>query len=115
MNDKSYTNWISMSDVALIKTIGEFVQSHRIKQNRTQDEVAGSAGISRSTLSLLERGENVALNSLIQVLRTLDLLYIFDIFKIEQQVSPIALAKLAKQKRQRASKKDNEEQPESDW
>lgn len=115
MNDKSYANWISMSDVALIKTIGEFIQNHRIKQNKTQDEVAGSAGISRSTLSLLERGENVSLNSLIQVLRSLDLLYVFDVFKIEQQVSPIELAKLAKQKRQRASGKDNKEQPESDW
>lgn len=115
MNDKSYTYWVSMSDIALSKTIGEFIQSHRIKQNKTQDEVASSAGISRSTLSLLERGENVALNSLIQVLRTLDLLYIFDVFKIEQQVSPITLAKLAKQKRQRASGKDHEEQPETDW
>lgn len=115
MNDKSYANWVSMSDAALSKTIGEFIQNHRIKQNKTQNEVASSAGISRSTLSLLERGENVALNSLIQVLRILDLLYIFDIFKIEQQISPIALAKLAKHKRQRASGKDNEEQSESTW
>lgn len=109
MNDKSYTDWVSMSDAALSKTIGEFIQNHRINQNKTQDEVASSAGISRSTLSLLERGENVAISSLIQVLRILDLLYIMDVFKVSKEISPIEYAKLKKNIRQRASNNNNKE------
>lgn len=105
MNDISYTNWLSMSDKALIETIGSFVQHHRLNQNKSQSTVAKDAGISRSTLSLLERGENISLSSLIQVLRVLDLLYIMDIFKVNDEISPIEYVKLQKNKRQRARNK----------
>ena len=115
MNDKSYKNWQSMSDKALIETIGSFVQHHRLNQNRSQNDVAEAAGISRSTLSLLERGEKITLGSLIQVLRVLDLLYIMDVFTISSEISPIELAKLEKKKGQRARNKGNNEQTGIDW
>ena len=115
MNDLSYTNWVSMSDNALIGIIGAFVKFHRLNQNKTQKEVSDAAGISRSTLSLLERGEIVLLSTVIQVLRVLDLLYIMNVFKIQEQKSPIELAKLEQQKRQRASNKKTSDKPESDW
>ncbi len=108
MNDLSYKEWTSMTDKALIETIGKFIQHHRLNQNRSQQDVAHDAGISRSTLSLLERGEKVALISLIQVLRVLDLLYIMDIFSVKKEISPIAYAKLIKNQRQRASTMSNE-------
>lgn len=97
-----------MSDKSLMETIGNFIQSHRLNQNKSQEEVAVAAGISRSTLSLLERGEKTRIDSLIQVLRVLDLLYIMDIFKIQDQISPIEYAKLKKKQRKHASpKKDS--------
>ncbi|MGB1104824.1 MAG: helix-turn-helix domain-containing protein, partial [Crocinitomicaceae bacterium] len=68
-------------------------------------EVAESAGISRSTLSLLENGEPISVSTLIQVLRVLDQLHVFQVFKIEQTISPIAMAKLQREKRQRSRKK----------
>lgn len=114
MSDNPYIHWRSMSDTALSKVIGEFVKHHRLQQNKTQSDVAVDAGIGRSTLSLLERGETVTIITLLKILRVLDLLYILDIFKIEQQISPIELAKLAQQKRQRASNKKSK-QPKSDW
>lgn len=94
-----------MSDKSLMETIGNFIQSHRLNQNKSQEEVAAAAGISRSTLSLLERGEKTRIDSLIQVLRVLDLLYIMDIFKIQDQISPIEYAKLKKKQRKQASPK----------
>ncbi len=103
MNDKSYIEWVALSDKSLIETIGKFIQSHRLNQNKSQDQVAAAAGISRSTLSLLERGEKVRIDSLIQVLRVLDLLYIMDVFKIQDQISPIEYAKLKKKQRKQAS------------
>lgn len=89
MNDFSYANWPSMSDKVLMETIGSFVQHHRLNQNKSQSDVAKDAGISRSTLSLLERGEKTTLSSLIQILRVLDLLHIMDVFKVKNEISPI--------------------------
>jgi len=74
-----------------------------LNQNKSQAQVATAAGISRSTLSLLERGEKVRIDSLIQVLRVLDLLYIMDVFKVQDQISPIEYAKLKKKQRKQAS------------
>ena len=115
MNDKQYINWVAMSDYALAQTIGTFVKHHRLVQNKTQEEVAIAANISRSTLSLFEKGEAVTTPTLIQVLRVLDLLYIMDVFKIQEQISPIELAKLDQQKRQRARNSDNDTNKQTDW
>jgi len=115
MNESSYKNWASMSDKALIEQIGSFIKQHRLRQNRTQNEVAEEAGISRSTLSLLERGETVTILTLIQVLRVLDQLHIMNSFRVEERVSPIALAKLEKEKRKRASRENRGKQNLSEW
>ena len=110
-----YTNWYSMSDKALSGIIGSFVKQHRLDQNKTQDEVAEQAGISRSTLSLLEKGKTVTVPTLIQVLRVLELLHIMDSFQITTQPSPLELAKYERQKRQRARSKKQEDKPDSEW
>lgn len=115
MMDKINNDWLAMSDGALVKTIGAFIRHHRIAQNRTQQEVADNAGINRTTLSFLEKGDKVNIASLIQVLRVLDLLYIMDVFKIEEQISPIELAKLEQRKRRRARNKKDSDKPKSDW
>jgi transcriptional regulator with XRE-family HTH domain len=115
MNDNSYINWQSMSDMALCKIVGEFIKHHRLQQNKTQSEVATDAGISRSTLSLLERGETVTTTTLFQVIRVLDLLNVMDVFNVQKKISPIKLAKLEQQQRQRAIGKKNIEYPKNDW
>lgn len=102
MNDKSFTNWRAMSDKAISAQIGRFVRHHRLEQNRTQETLSHDAGISRSTLSLLERGETVTLATLIQVLRVLDLLHVMDAFDITPTISPLALAKAERSRRKRA-------------
>lgn len=106
MNGISYKNWNAMSDQALASHMGAFVKHHRMEQNKTQEVLAHAAGISRSTLSLLERGETVTVATLIQVLRVLDQLQVLDVFTVEQTISPMALAKMEKYKRQRASSKN---------
>ena len=117
MNDKSYIEWKSMSDKSLMEAIGKFIQSHRLNQNKSQNQVATMAGISRSTLSLLERGEKVRIDSFIQVLRVLDLLYVMEVFKVQDQISPIEYAKLKKNKRKHASSKkvDNSKKEVLGW
>ncbi|KZK74304.1 MAG: XRE family transcriptional regulator [Pelodictyon luteolum] len=109
------TNWTSMSDQALAAYIGAFVRHHRLEQNRTQDATAHAAGISRSTLSLLERGQTVTLGTLIQVLRVLDQLQVMDSFAVEQRLSPLALARMQKEKRYRARGKQRNDSTEHEW
>lgn len=109
------TNWLSMSDKAIISTIGGYVKQQRLLQNKTQAKIAEVAGVNRWTVSQMEKGKAISLISLLQILRALDLLHVLDNFKIETQQSPLELAKLDKKKRQRARGKDDNEQNESEW
>lgn len=116
MNDKSNKNWYASSDKVLNKTIGQFIKHHRTEQQLTQQELAHKANISRSTLSLLERGETVTVTTLLQVLRVLNLLHIMDVFTINKTISPIALAKAERSERQRVrSKNTPTSKKESTW
>ncbi len=117
MTDNSFKEFASMSDKALAEYIGTFVRHQRMELNKTQDELATSAGISRSTLSLLERGGTVTVATLIQVLRVLDQLQVLRTFKVQDIFSPLALAKLQKEKRQRATgiSKKSDAYKKTDW
>lgn len=115
MSDISYINWDSMSDKALSEQIGAYIKHHRLQQNKTQKDLSLNAGISRSTLSLLERGGTVNINTLIQTLRVLDLLHIMTVFKIEDTISPIALAKMQQTKKQRARNTKDENKNKNNW
>ncbi|WP_091267299.1 helix-turn-helix domain-containing protein [Gillisia sp. Hel1_33_143] len=108
-------NWKALTDEAIVKEIGAFVKHHRLNQNKTQANVATQAGLNRWTISQLENGEAISLQSLIQILRALDLLYIFDSFKIEKQLSPIQLAKLEHQQRKRATSLNIKSNKEEEW
>ncbi|MGB0390878.1 MAG: helix-turn-helix transcriptional regulator [Salibacteraceae bacterium] len=117
MTDLSYRNIAGSSDLAIVNKIGEFVKYHRTNQNLTQSELAKNAGISRSTLSLLERGESVNVLTLLQVLRTLNQLHVFEAFFEEPQISPMQLAKENQKVRYRVRKSTakNISKPESTW
>jgi transcriptional regulator with XRE-family HTH domain len=95
------------SDKAILNTIGLFVQQSRIKQNLNQQELADKAAVSRSTISLLERGENISLINLLKILRILDALYVLKEFEVSEEVSPLRLAKGEKKLRKRVMKKNS--------
>lgn len=101
-----------LSDMAILRMIGDFVKKKRMTLNKTQDEMATEAGMSRSTLSLLERGEKVHLLTLIQALRVLDELQLLEAFEVRQQISPLEYIKLQKKyQRQRVRKMDIAAEP----
>lgn len=109
-------NFIALTDDSIIKTIGEFIKAERIKQDKTQKQLAEDAGINRSNLSEIENGKNFSMLTFIQVLRTLNQLHNLEIFKQETQISPLQLAKIELKKRKRASGKTENKSPQkSDW
>ena len=104
-----------MSNRAFAQLIGGFVKHHRLQQNKSQEDLSQAAGISRSTLSLLERGEPVTVPTLIQVLRMLDQLHVLSVFEVPKIISPIALAEAERRMRRRARSKKNKNQSGSEW
>lgn len=110
--------WVQMPDLAIIAQIGRFIKQTRIKQNRTQAQLAESAGLNRWTISQIENGESITLTSLIQLLRALDALYVLGTFKIRDDISPLAYAKLKKQQpteRVRNKPTDEEDKDDLGW
>jgi len=110
--------WEPMSDVAILKEIGKFIKHHRLEQNKSQSRLANDAGINRSTLSELEKGNRSNTLTVIQLLRALNLLNVLNSFQVKKQISPLKLAELEQEKRLRASKsmKENPEHTEKpDW
>jgi len=104
------------SDRNIIEQIGGFIKDTRLSQNKTQQDLATAAGINRTTLSQLEKGESVNLLSLIQVLRSLKRLDVLKLMESKLEISPLKLAELEQKQRQRASKKSDRPEPQkSDW
>lgn len=110
--------WNELSDGALLVQIGQFVQQTRLKQNKSQQQVANAAGVNRSTLSQIENGRGGTLLSLIQILRVLNQMSFLNVFQVEEKISPMYLAKMEMKKRRRArTPKKDDPKPYSlpDW
>ena len=118
MTDYSFKNWESKTDEELLQQIGKYIRYNRLTQNKTQSQIAKNSGISRSTLSLLERGETVNMNSFIQVLRTLDLLNLMEHFTVQKEPTPYEILEVQKNEKQRARNNDDDNilrEPEIKW
>ena len=113
--EKTNINWVEMSDTTIVKTIGAFIKQQRLKINKTQAQLATEAGVNRWTLGQIENGEAITMISLIQIMRALDILYLFEGFTIKQEISPLELAKQDQNKRQRASNNSTDNSNQSDW
>ena len=109
--------WFAMSDRALMQWLGERIQKTRLQMNKTQQQLASTAGVNRSTIVQLEKGGGGTLLTFIQVLRALDLLPLLQVFEVKETISPLLLAKLEKQKRLRARPGKNApvEKPFNNW
>jgi transcriptional regulator with XRE-family HTH domain len=57
----------------LIKDLGESIAAYRLTRNLRQADIARMAGISRGAVSRLENGEGGTIDSLVRILRALNL------------------------------------------
>ena len=106
-----------MSDRAIAEQLAAFIRNNRLEQNKTQNDLATIAGVTRRTISAFESGQkNITILTLIQLLRALNCLHVLNEFKSGSQISPIQLAKIEQQKRKRARGKNQGNKPtKSDW
>ena len=114
--DNNDSNWKAMSDTAILENIGKFVRHHRLKQNKSQSQLAQEAGINRTTLVDFEHGKRSNILTLIQLFRALSLLYKFESFQVQYEPSPLQLAKAQEATRKNAySPRKKKNKPKSGW
>ena len=106
MMENTNNNMYSQSDPAILSLLGSFIQHTRLQQNKTQQQLAALSGLNRSTIV-----------HFIQLLRALESLHVFRNFEVQQQFSPLQLAKMEhkKRKRARAKKTNGMDKPKSLW
>ena len=102
-----------MADGAVLAEVGKRLAQYRIKQNRSQKELATEAGISKRTLERLEAGQPSQLLTFVRVLRALDMMNLLEAAIPEPGPRPTDLLKLGRD-RQRASSK-RKERVEEPW
>ena len=109
----------ALSDIQIQKRIGEKIKAARLKQNITQDSLAESSSISRSSIQKIESGEIKSFDTFLRVLRTLGMLDEISRLCEEEQLSPSEYYKLVnstkKHRRQRAVGCISTKKEESEW
>ena len=89
----------------MLSELGERAQQHRVGMNLTQAELANSAGVSQRTIERLEGGNSVQLDTLMRILRALQLSANLDQLIPESSVRPIQLAGSKAEVRHRSYKR----------
>lgn len=103
-----------LSDKAILREIGKRLQNLRISENITQSQLAQKTGVSMSTIARMEQGSSVKTDSLVRVMRELNVLENLDTAFLQQEVRPMDLINMSEKKRKRASKQKVEETT-NDW
>lgn len=93
--------WTEMSSPAILVKIGSRIKETRIRQSKTQVELATAAGVTPLTVANIEKGKSVSTLILISVLRELGLLENLENLVPEAKISPLQLKKLQEKKRYR--------------
>ena len=78
----------ALSDVQIQTKIGEKIKATRLKQNITQESLAESALISRSSVQKVESGEIKSFDTFLRILRTLGMLDEIHNLCKEEELSP---------------------------
>lgn len=86
------------------KALGERVRGLRLRKNLTQVEIAGIAGVARTSVVKLEAGAGSSVDTLVRVLKALEVPDILGAIAPAPQVSPMALLRIPAGPR-RASRK----------
>ena len=103
--------WTEMSNPAILLKIGSRIRETRIRQDKTQAELALASGVTPLTVANIEKGKSVSTLILISVLRELGLLENLENLGPEAKISPLQLKKIQGKKRSRVRRlksNDNE-------
>jgi len=93
----------SLASISEIEAeIGRRLEAIRLGENISQSQLADEAGISRRTITRLENGEGISVDTLIRIMRALDLTNRLEIMLPDPSIRPIDRIRLKGKQRQRA-------------
>jgi len=93
-----------MTTDEILAELGQRLRRTRLRENMGQFALAEVSGVGERTLRKLEKGDNVRLSTLIDLLRALNRLDALENFLPDPGVSPMELLGRAGKQRQRAGK-----------
>ncbi|MCY4306659.1 MAG: helix-turn-helix transcriptional regulator [Rhodobacteraceae bacterium] len=99
------TDFSTASSEAIIKELGQCLDSIRLSQNISQNDLASEAGVSRSTLTRLARGKPISLDSFVRIMQALKLTDQLAALLPDPSIRPVDLVRFAGKERRRARKK----------
>ncbi len=103
------------NNILILKELGNRLKEMRINAGITQAQMCKLSGLSHSTIQRIESGDNVKIETILNVMRTLSILENLEVVIPEQRMSP-TMNLDQKKKRQRVSvKKQTKEETEWRW
>lgn len=104
---------VPVQEVAL--ALGEELESFRLAKNITQADLADVAGVSLRTITRLEKGEGVSLDTFIRVLRALGIADNLANLIPDTTVWPVSRVRTGGRPRQRARNPTKKQEKTSEW
>jgi len=102
--------WYDMNDGEILAEIGQRIKDHRLGRNLSQEKLAKRIGVSRVTIHLAEKGQNLSLLTFIQIARELSFFSLDGFIPLVDLVSAKEIYEKQEKRRKRAygkrSKKD---------
>ena len=107
----------NLSDSEILIELGNRIKACRIRKSYTQGEFTALSGVSKGTVSNVEKGESVQFGNLLKIFRELDLLNSLEVLLPASEISPMELIQSKFEKpRQRVRKAtDTQKQSNSNW
>ena len=102
------------SNEEVLQVLGKRIRETRIAMDMTQGEAAKKAGVTAKTISRIENGEDLAVSTMLNVLRALGLVQNIDALIPEPTARPSILMENDKEK-QRVRKKTSQNDSSRQW
>lgn len=99
----------------IMKELGKRIQDTRVSMNLTQSQIAEQSGVALRTITRIENGESVKVESLLNVLRILRVLPNLDLLIQEQVLMPTELVDYGKKRKRVSTRKNIPEKKKWTW
>ena len=76
------------TDIEILEQLGKKFQVCRINRGFSQEQLAEHAGVSRTTITRLESGQNISIENFIGLLRSVGQLDMFETFISQNYLDP---------------------------
>jgi transcriptional regulator with XRE-family HTH domain len=100
------------SSQAILEALFDRLEEIRLSRNISQADLAAEAGVSRSTITRLARGENISVDSFVRILQALGLTDNLAALLPDPRIRPVERVRLAGSERIRASSR---RKPATNW